>query len=293
MRSFLLKSFLHLLGLLPLRVTHAVGAAIGKLLFIIPNRRQRTARKNLQLCFPDMSTSERERLLRCNLIELGKSVFEVGTLWTRGKKCMDRLVHRTYGEEKLQTELEKGRGVILAIPHLGAWEMVGNYCSMRYPFTALYLAETDSTATSFIRQARQRFGACLVPTDNNGIRALYKALERGETVAILPDQVPAQRSGSVFAPFFGIPASTMVLLSRLAMKTGASVMFTYAERLPHACQFDLHFVPGPAEINNGSLDTSVAAVNRMVEQCVRARPEQYQWFYKRFRVRPAGERAFY
>jgi len=293
MRALLLKSLFHLLGRLPLRVTHALGAGIGRLLFVIPNRRQRTARKNLELCLPELSTTARERLLRQNLVELGKSVFEVGTLWMRDKQHVSRLVRAVHGEARLQTELQRGQGVIFAIPHLGAWEMVGNYCSMRFPFTALYLAETDSTATAFIRDARQRFGAHLVPTDNNGIRALYKALERGETVAILPDQVPAQRSGSVFAPFFGIPASTMVLLSRLAMKTGAPVMFAYAERLSRGGQFDLHFVPAPAEINNSSLEDSVAAVNRMVEQCVRACPEQYQWFHKRFRVRPPGAPAFY
>jgi KDO2-lipid IV(A) lauroyltransferase len=159
--------------------------------------------------------------------------------------------------------------------------------------TSLYRAPSISQLGKLMRVTRERFSARLVSADNTGIRALYKTLERGEMVGILPDQVPSARSGSVFAPFFGIPASTMVLLSRLAIKTGAPVMFAYAERLPHGRGYHLHFLPASPDINHGGIESSTATVNAMVEQCVRAAPEQYQWVYKRFRVRPAGEKAFY
>jgi KDO2-lipid IV(A) lauroyltransferase len=85
----------------------------------------------------------------------------------------------------------------------------------------------------------------------------------------------------------------MVLLSRLAAKTGAPVIFAYAERLPRGRGWHLHFLPAPPEIGQGDSEASAAAVNAMVERCVRAAPEQYQWIYKRFRVRPPGEKAFY
>src|SRR5437868_5837175 len=189
MRSLIAASLLRAFGALPLPVTHALGATIGWLLSVVPNRRQRTARKNLALCFPEMNERARGKLVRKNLMELGKSVFEVARLWSRDKKGIVRLVRHSHGEEQLKQALQIGRGVILAIPHLGAWEMVGLYCSMHYPFTALYLAASSG---DIIRKARERFGAKLVPTDNNGIRALYKALERGEIVGILPDQVPAK-----------------------------------------------------------------------------------------------------
>lgn len=292
MKSFLATSLLRLWGKLPLSALHAIGASIGRLMFIIPNRRQRTARTNLALCFPEMSADAREQLLHRNLIELGKSVFEVCRIWTADKMEINRLVRHVYGEDVLKQKMREGKGVILGVPHMGAWELIGQYCSLNYPMTSLFRPQSSATGT-FVHQARQRFGAHLVPTDNNGIRALYKALERGEMIAILPDQVPAQRGGGVFAPFFGIPASTMVLLSRLAIKTGAAVLFAYADRLSDESKFDLHFIAAPPEINHADIEVSVAAVNRMVEHCARARPEQYQWFYKRFRVRPPGEAALY
>ena len=293
MRAFFLKLSFHLFAALPLPVAHALGAALGWLLILVPNRRRRTAETNLQLCFPEMSRGARRRRLRRNLIELGKSFTEIGALWTRGEKNMRRLARRVSGEDKLKKAIQRGKGLLLAMPHLGAWEMVNLYCSMRYPLTTMYRAPPMSQMGLLMRKARERFNARLVSADNTGLRALYTALERGEMVAILPDQVPSARSGSVFAPFFGIPASTMVLLSRLAVKTGAPVIFGYAERLPHGRGYHLHFLPASSDINHGGIESSAATVNAMVEKCVRAAPEQYQWVYKRFRVRPAGEKAFY
>lgn len=293
MRARLVKLLFRVFSALPLPVAHALGAALGWIFFVVPNKRRRTAEINLELCFPDMRAPVRRRLLRRNLIELGKSFAEIGVLWTRDAETLRRLMRRVSGEDKVKQALARGKGLILALPHLGAWEAIGMWGSMNHPMTSLYRAPPMSQMGRLMRTARERFGARLVATDNTGIRALYKALERGEMVAILPDQVPSARGASVFAPFFGIPASTMVLLSRLAIKTGAPVMFGYAERLPRGRGYHLHFLPAPADINRGSLESSAAAVNAMVEKCARAAPEQYQWVYKRFRVRPAGEKAFY
>jgi Kdo2-lipid IVA lauroyltransferase/acyltransferase len=293
MRAFFLKIAFHLFTVLPLWMAHALGAVLGWLFLVIPNKRRRTAEINIELCFPELSRTAHRRLLRRNMIELGKSVTEIGVLWTCNEKKIRRLVRRVSGKDDLEKAIHRGRGLLLAAPHLGAWEVVGLWASLHHPMTSLYRAPPISQMGRFMRASRERFGARLVATDNTGIRALYKTLERGEMVGILPDQVPAARGAAVFAPFFGIPASTMVLLSRLATKTGAPVIFGYAERLPRGRGYHLHFLPAPADINRGGLESSAAVVNAMVEKCVRAAPEQYQWVYKRFRIRPAGEKAFY
>jgi len=293
MRARLVKLLFRLFSTLPLPAAHALGAALGWILFAVPNRRRHTAAINLELCFPEMDAPARRRLLRRNLMELGKSVTEIGVLWTRDATMLRRLIRRVSGEDEVKQAMAGGKGLILALPHLGAWEMIGMWGSMNFPMTSLYRTPPMSQMGRLMRAARERFGARLVAADNTGIRALYQALERGEMVAILPDQVPAARGASVFAPFFGIPASTMVLLSRLAMKTGAPVLFGYAERLPRGRGYHLHFLPAPAEIGRGGLESSAAAVNAMVEKCARALPEQYQWVYKRYRVRPPGEKTFY
>jgi len=143
-----------------------------------------------------------------------------------------------------------------------------------------------------IRKARERFGAKLVPTNAGGVRTLYQALAGNELVAILPDQDPRDKGGQ-FAPFFGIQANTMTLLSRLSQKSNAAVLCCYAERLPRGRGFAIHFLPADAELYAKDMDTSVTALNRMVEQSIRQIPEQYQWGYKRFRSRTEGEKDFY
>jgi KDO2-lipid IV(A) lauroyltransferase len=293
MNAWLLKLLFRLFALLPLPAAHAVGAALGGLFVLIPNKRRRTAQINLALCFPECDERTRRRLLYRNLIEFGKMFTEIGVLWTRGERGMRRLVRQISGEAELRERMAQGRGLILAMPHLGAWEMVNLYASLHYPLTTLYRTPPLTGTGQIMRAARERFGARLMSADGGGVRALYKALDNGGMVAILPDQVPGGGAGAVFAPFFGIPASTMVLLSRLAAKTGAPVMLAYAERLPWGRGYHLHFLPAPADINSENVDTSATRLNAMVEQCVRALPTQYQWVYKRFRVRPPGERAFY
>ena len=286
------KLILWILAALPLRVVHGIGTAVGWGLVVIPNRRRRTTETNLSLCYPELADGERLRLSRESLIETGRGLTETSALWLRRDDKILPLVKRISGEKQLSDAFAENRGVIMAIPHLGAWEMVGLYCSAHYPTTSLYRPPPIAAMEPLMRQARQRLGARLVPTDTNGIRALYKALSKGEMVCILPDQDPAAGTG-VFVPFFGVAANTMVLLSRLASKTQAPVVFAYAERLSKGRGYHLHFLRGAAGINGRNLERSAAEVNRMVEQCVRRLPQQYLWCYKRFRTRPPGEPRLY
>jgi KDO2-lipid IV(A) lauroyltransferase len=292
-RTWLARAAFALLAQLPLAAAHALGNSLGLLARFVPNRRRRTAETNLRLCFPELDARSRARLLTRSLREYLKGACELGVLWTRDAARIRRLVRAVEGEGLLREALARGRGVLIAAPHLGAWELVGLYCSLLKPMTSLYRNPPMSGLGTLMRQARERLGARLVPADAGGVRSLYKALERGEMVGILPDQVPGGAAGAAFAPFFGIDASTMLLLPRLAHKTGATVLCVYAERLPWARGYRLHVRAAPAAVASASPQVAAAAVNAMVEDCVRALPAQYQWVYKRFRVRPPGAPAFY
>ncbi len=291
LRAFLLKLSLRFFSLLPLRATHAFGALIGGWAALSSNKLRRITRINVDLCFPEWDERDRARLVRRSLVETGKTFTEAGALWLWSERKMLSLITQVSGEHLVTGALAQGKGMILAVPHLGAWEAVGLYCSAHYPITSLYRPPRMAELDGMIRQARQRLGATLVPTDAGGIRALYKALEKGEMMGVLPDQEPGAGNG-IFAPFFGVPAYTMVLLSRLAMKTKATVVFAYAERLPRGAGYHLHFLATPQAVNEGPLEDSVRCVNTVVEECVRALPEQYQWSYKRFRTRPEGESPY-
>lgn len=292
-RAFFIRWALRAVARLPLRATHALGAFGGWCLAVFPNRQRQAAHANLALCLPELPVPERARLARHSLIETGKAAAEAAPLllWDRAR-ALD-LVRAVHGEAHLRAAMDAGRGVILAIPHLGCWEIVGLYCAARYPMTSLYRPLKEPALEDTVRAGRERTGARLVQANAGGVRAAAQALERGELVAILPDQDPRHGAG-VFAPFFGVPAKTMVLLPRLVERTGAAVVYAWGERLARGTGYALHFAPPPEPIaGHAEPAAAAAAMNRGVEQCVRALPAQYSWGYRRFKSRPAGEPELY
>lgn len=292
MRGLLVKIIIYCSALFPLPFAHWLGSLLGMLLFHVPNRHRHIASVNIARCFPQLDAQQQTSLLRSTLIELGKSIFEVGALWRWPRTKVLALIKEVSGEQHLDAALEKGKGVILALPHLGAWEIIGMYGSARHSMTSLYHPPSLAAIDTLMRTSRERLGATLVPTDTSGVRALYHALKQNHIVAILPDQDPGD-SGNVFAPFFGISTNTMTLITRLAQKTGAEVLFSFAERLPQGKGYHLHFLPASEFILNNKPVTAATALNNGIEQCIKYCPEQYQWCYKRFKKRPEGEANFY
>jgi len=286
-RATLIKSLLRLAAGLPLLLNHALGAALGWLLWRLPNDARRVAGRNLDLAFADWPAADRAAMLRRNLIETGKLFLELGPLWLwPGARVLALVQGPVAGEEALAAAVRAQSGAILLTPHLGAWEMAGLYYSSRHPLTILYRPSRLGLDALSI-QGRGRLGGQVVATDARGVRSLLMALRQGEVLGILPDQDPGEEGG-VFAPFFGIAASTMTLVSRLALKTGAPVFLTWAERLPRGRGYALHLRELPEVSAAATLEDSVAALNRGVEAAVRSLPDQYLWAYKRFKTRPPG-----
>lgn len=285
MSSWLIKLFLHLSALLPLPLLHAVAYILGQLLYWLPNDLRRVTRINLQLCFGEWSASQQRRLARLSLIEAAKSALEMGPMWYWSRRRCQAAVRRVHGEALLAEAVGEGHGVILAAPHIGMWELIGLYGSDHYPMTSMFRPPRLPGLGDVMSRGRERFGARLVPTDASGIRALYKALARGELVAVLPDQEPRWGNG-VFAPFFGIPAYTMTLLPRMAHKSQARVLLAWAERLPWGRGYDLHFEVLPETCRQGDMAQAAHCLNTAIEACIRKQPAQYQWSYRRFRTGP-------
>lgn len=292
MKIKLMKFVIVLTSFMPLKLAHWIGAFIGWVYQIKTSKMKTIARLNIQRCLPDLNSAQQHQLLQDNLLETGKLMSEMGIMWGRSAQSVLAMVKSVQGETLIQQAMQQGQGVLLAIPHLGSWELVGLYCAKHYPMTSLYRPPKLKDFGEKIRQARQRTGATLVPTDNSGVRALSKALKQAQLVAVLPDQEPGIGNG-LFAPFFGIPAYTMTLLPRLAAKYNARVIYAYAERLPAGLGFKLVFRESSDSFADKDLQTATELMNRDVEQLIRECPAQYQWIYKRFKTRPEGEQSFY
>ncbi|MGB5180066.1 MAG: lysophospholipid acyltransferase family protein [Gammaproteobacteria bacterium] len=291
LRPLLIKSILYLCAFLPLPILHGIGVCIGWGLFLIPNRSRQTSEINIALCWPELSTRERRILLQKSLRETGKTIIETSALWLRPGENALHLIKRVDGNELVEQVIARGSGAILATPHLGAWEAAGLYGSAHFKITCLYRPLKIRELEHLVQTARNRLGGNYVPATATGIRLLYKALDQGGVVAMLPDQEPQAGTG-MFAPFFGIPAYSMVFLARLSARTGTPVIFAWCERLSWGRGYHLHFRALPEGVH-ADIHTAVTAINQAVEDCVRECPEQYQWSYRRFKTRPDGETSFY
>jgi len=278
------SAVVHLAARLPLGVLQRLGWALGHLFVVWPNKQRRNALINIRMCQPSLTPQEQVELRDRTLREFGRTYLEIAYLWLRPADDVLSLVKEVRGAELL--DRSAGKGVIVLSPHLGAWELAGLYLAAQGPTTIFY--KPQRLLDDLIRAARARSGAILAPTNPRGVRLLVQGLERGEYAGILPDQEPKGDSGAVFAPFFGVPAYTMLLVNRLARRTGARVIFMFAERLGPGRGFRMHCIAAPDGIAADDDLVAATALNRGVEQCVAICPDQYVWPYKRFRKRPEG-----
>lgn len=278
---YLLYLLLRLVSLFPLRTVHAMGAWIGRRSLRSHSRSARYSAVNLRLTRPELSEAERADLLLRTMEESGKSVTEVAAIWGGGAEKSLGMVRDVVGGELFAEALASGKGVIVAAPHLGCWELLNYWLCSKTPMAILYRPPRIHAIEALLRKVRGKLAPEQVRAEGAGVRTLFKRLGAGGTVGILPDQKPREGEGE-FAPFFGVDALTMVLLPRLAARTGATVLFSFAERLPDGEGFRIHVLPAPEGIDSSDLKIACTALNRGVERCVERAFPQYQWHYKRY-----------
>lgn len=271
---------LRALAALPLHLFHALGAALGWLVWLLSPRFRRLTRENLAT-----AGFEDPRLIRQSVIEAGRGVLELIPVWFRPQPEVAAMMEVS---DEVRATLERarngGRGVIFITPHLGCFEVTAQwYAHTVGPMTALFSPPKKSIMHTLILSGREKPNLRLAAPGMRGIRALFRALKAGEAVGILPDQTPGPGEGE-WTPFFGRPAYTMTLVQRLAESTGASILLAYAERLPGGAGYRGHAEPMPPKLPG---ESETRHLNRALENLIRLCPGQYLWSYNRYKV-PAG-----
>lgn len=285
---FMIRLF-RLLSHFPMAFMQRVGALLGWLVWLLSASYRR--RFEDQASAAGFSPSE----YRPAIAATGTMVAELPWLWTRPKTLCVLPLIQWDGAELFEKELDVGKGVILMTPHIGCWEIAAQALAERYgptrgPLVALYRPARKAWLAPLVASSRDRPGLQSVPTSMAGVRSLIRVLRGGGYTGILPDQVPPLGQG-VWAPFFGRPAYTMTLLSRLAQQTGAGVLLAWCERLQAGKGYVIHFEPmDTAALHNPQAEPEVAAtaINSAVERLVRRAPGQYLWSYARYK-QPTSE----
>jgi len=280
----LLKFLFLLASRMPLWLLHLAGSALGILTYRASSAYRLHLDANLrQAGYADRAT--RTAAIR----EAGKAIAELPAVWLRPPDAVARLVVETRGWEHIDAAHAASRPIIFLTPHLGCFEITAQIYAHRAPadkpITVLYRRPRKAALTPLIESGRGRPNMKLASADFAGVRALIRALRRGEAAGLLPDQTPRFGEG-VWAPFFGKPAYTMTLVRRLVRAGDAVMLLAFAERLPRGCGYRLSVRPFEAPLSS-DMTAAVTQINSALETLIRECPAQYLWSYDRYRV-PAG-----
>lgn len=283
------KSLLGLLSLLPLPIARAIGKGVGWMNFKLRTGICLTTEANIRLCLPELTESQQSGLVLASLKNTAQTMMEIPGVWLGKLERTNSWIIRVENEYLLDDALRADRGVVVLLPHQGNWEMYNVYTAAKNKhMTALYKPPDNDALKPLMLEIREKYGNELVPTNTRGIATLYRRLKSGGQVTILPDQVP--RTGK-FAPFFGSAALTDILISRMLKKTQAAIVCCDVIRRDRG--FIVRFSEVDEQIYSSDLDESLVALNKTIERVARTTLEQYQWSYKRFRVRPSGCKKIY
>lgn len=272
---------------LPLTWLHALGVLAGWAVYLAAPRYRQLLRENLVASGVCADAAAFRRTLCRAVAEAGKSVLELPVLWFRPQDEVARLIRECVGCEHIEAAHAAGKGILFLTPHMGCFEITSLFYAARHPITILYRPPKLSALQPLLEAGRARGKAALAPADLSGVKALLRALKRGEAAGILPDQVPGRGEG-VWAPFFGRPAYTMTLPARLAQATGASVLMAFGERLAKGRGYRLWIAP--VEVDWGlPAEETAARLNHEIEALVRRNPAQYLWSYNRYKTPKGAE----
>ncbi len=274
----------------PLGVLHPLGWALGWLTYALsPGYRRRLLAHSRQA---GLSRWQRWQAVG----QVGRMVAELPRLWARPRDEMLGGRVQWRGAEAVAQALADGHGLMLLTPHTGCFEVVAQAYAERFgaevPLTALYRPARQRWLAELMLHARNRPGIQTSPATLTGVRHMLRALKRGETVGILPDQVPPEGMGA-WAPFFGRPAYTMTMAGKLVAQTGCAVVVMRGERLGllarwrQGCDYVVHAErvapPDHAVLAAGHAAQSAATINRLMEHVIMQAPEQYLWGYNRYK----------
>ena len=275
--NFIFKTIFKAFGILSLPSLHRLGAALGWLIYWCTPKSAVTIKKNIEISGLAKNAQQFKQILNTNIAESGKAVLETIGIWQKKEAALLPLVKQVHGWEIVKNALQRGKGIIFLTPHLGCFEIAPIFYGSKHPITVLYRPPKLKFLHQFIVQGRTRTGIKLAQANASGVRKLMQALKRNEAIGILPDQIPAAGEGE-WANFFGRPAYTMTLASKLAEKTGATVIMAFAERLKNGEGYDIHITKLESIVTTQLLNTSV-------EQQIALMPCQYLWRYDRYKQR--------
>jgi len=278
----------YLLTQLPYPFLILMGKGVGRLLLYFGASRRLIARRNLELCFPELTTEAREKILVESFESGGIAFFEMGMGWwwpdwRLGKLCQVRGLEHV---KNLQ-----GQGAILLGMHLMTVDVAGAGLSLYQSYGGMYRAHKNPVFDYVQLRGRCRRRAAgedeLVIFTRDDLRTMIRLLKKGRLVWYAPDQDYGKHH-SVFVPFFGIPAATITVTAKLVQMGKARVLPFTHRRLANAKGYEITIHPPLENYPSGNDVEDATRINQVLEKYIRENPGQYLWAHRRFKSLPEG-----
>ncbi|MDJ0758755.1 MAG: LpxL/LpxP family Kdo(2)-lipid IV(A) lauroyl/palmitoleoyl acyltransferase [Woeseiaceae bacterium] len=280
---------LRLVCLLPHGVALGIGRGIGRLAHRAAGSRRAIVRRNIELCFPDLSDSERDKLALEHFEALGMSLIEMG-LARFASDAHHQKIARLKGKEHLSRATESGQGVILLSAHFTTLEISGRVLALECgEFDAVYRRNRSPFITEILRTGREKAAANTI--EKRDIKSMVRSLKQGRPVWYAPDQ-SYDRKGSEVIDFFGVPSMHTTATSTLARLGKATVLPFFPLRKPDG-SYVFEILPPMQDFPSGDPVQDTKAYVAVLEEHIRRSPEQYFWVHKKFKNLPSSYPDYY
>ncbi len=277
-----------LIAKLPLTLIVSMGKGIGYLTWVIPNKRKKIARRNIELCFPELNTLQQSNLLRANLLSTGAGFAEMlMTFWSKDEIFIHHFEFA--GLEHVHNALAKDKGCILMSCHLHAMELASRAINSKLDEPSFVLGRQHNNKVFEAHIDKARRAHCEKTIDKKDLRSVLKALKNNRCIFYIPDQNFSYQCE--YIDFFKQSAATVIAPVRIAQSSGASVVpwFCFRENK----KWKIQFLPALEYFHQKDIPLSLLKMNQLFEEYIKKHPEQYLWVHRRFKNHPKGKNHLY
>lgn len=280
--TWLIIGFLTITAYLPWPVKIFFGKGLGYLAMYAAGRRRHITEVNIKLCFPEKTPEEQKKLVKDIFLANGIGIFETATALVRSVSFLkDRVTFK--GREHLDKILAEGKGAIILGVHFSALDLGGALHGLFFTGDSIYKPHKNAVFNRFIEKGRTQYFEEQIPSSD--LKKLVRRVRKGKICWYSPDQ-DFGRDVSVFAPFFGVEAASIVMTARIARMAKVQVLPLRIHRNPDNYTYTLEYLPPLENFPSGDDVADATQVNKVIEAMIRINPEQYLWMHRRFKTRP-------
>ena len=273
----ILISLWRALVLLPRWLQLILSSFIGLLFYLIPIKRNKYSKINIDLCFPNKTPEARKDIFKRNVISSGQVFFDTGIAWFWNNKRIKRNIsYEINGLSKLLKDQASDKGILLFFKHSLHLELDSRILGMH---AEIYGVEREHNSKYFQSiQRKGRLKSMLDVVDRKNTIRFIKWLKDGKTVLYAPDQDYGMKKSNEIK-FFSHPAATVSAPFKIIQKTNCKTYFLNSYFKKHELFIDIEELTFSDTEEIGFSKN----LNSYIEAKIKLNPHEYLWQHRRFK----------